>query len=93
MRTEERLEDAKKLQNFLDELTPLEWKEGLVQARDDRHAAKLARWQAECDSITSSLMVSVHKQQLLNLAVRPRCPLDLELHNSFGWCKSLPGTS
>lgn len=58
MRTEERLEDAKKLQKFLHDLTPQEWMEGLVQERDDRHAVKMAEWQAACNSIAESILVS-----------------------------------
>lgn len=57
MRTEERLEDAKKLQKFLHDLTPQEWREGLVQARDERHAEKMVAWQRECDSLSSRIQV------------------------------------
>ena len=57
MRTEERLEDAKKLQKFLRDLTPQEWTEGLIRERDDRHALKMAAWQAECSSISEAILV------------------------------------
>lgn len=50
-RTEEQLEDAKRLQTFLEDLTPSEWREGLVKARDDRHEARMAAWRSECDGI------------------------------------------
>ncbi len=57
MRTEERLEDAKKLQRFLHDLTPQEWTEGLVKERDDRHALKMKAWRAGCDTISHSISV------------------------------------
>lgn len=57
MKSEEQLEDAKRLQKFLDELVPDEWREGLVKERDDKHAAKIAVWQAEIDNAKDALEV------------------------------------
>ena len=57
MRTEERLEDAKKLQKFLHDLTPQEWTEGLVRERDERHATEMAAWHSACDTISRSILV------------------------------------
>lgn len=54
-RSEEELGEARRLQAFLEELTPKEWRLGLVHQRDERHAAKMQRWQAECDSIRGGL--------------------------------------
>ena len=56
-RTEEQLEEAKRLQAFLQELTPPERRAGLVRQRDERHAANLATWQAECDAIQKAQQV------------------------------------
>lgn len=59
MRTEERLDDAKRLQKFLHDLTPQEWMEGLIQKRDDRHKVNMAKWQSECSSIDTSIVASL----------------------------------
>lgn len=59
MKSEEQLEDAKRLQQFLDALVPEEWREGLVKARDDKHSALMAEWQAEVDASAAALAVSL----------------------------------
>lgn len=56
-RFEERLEDAKQLEKFLEDLTPLEWREGLVAAHEARHAEKVAAWQAQCAAIKAQQQV------------------------------------
>lgn len=57
MKSEEQLEDAKRLQKFLDELVPEEWREGQVKERDDKHAMQMAIWQAEIDNARDALQV------------------------------------
>ena len=63
MRTEERLEDAKKLQKFLQDLTPQEWMDSLVKERNDQHAVKIATWQTACDSISNSIAVGPNSNE------------------------------
>ena len=58
MKSEEQLEDAKKLQKFLDELVPEEWREGLAKERDDKHATEMAVWQSEVDAARDDLQVN-----------------------------------
>ena len=58
MKSEEQLEDAKRLQRFLDDLIPEEWKEALVKERDDKHDVQMAIWQAEIDDADQALQVS-----------------------------------
>lgn len=64
-RSEEQLEEARRLQAFLEELTPPEWRARLAAEREGRDAARLAAWRAQCERIGAALQARPRSSSLL----------------------------
>lgn len=66
---EEQLEDCKSYQSFLDRLTPLDWFESRERERARILAARMADWQAQCETVRKT------KADAEAAKVRPSCLL------------------